>query len=257
MSLSSRPIIIAGNWKMFKTTSEAIDYFERLIPLVADCDHYIYLGVPYTLIDSSVKQCQGTNIVIGSQNMHPEIEGAFTGEISAPMLKDVGAAFAILGHSERRHVFGESNVFINQKVKRALLKKIQPILCVGETKEEREDGRMEQVIETQLAQGLEGLSAEEIQTIVIAYEPVWAIGTGLTATPEQAQEAHQFCRKIVEKKWGKDTAERVPILYGGSVKPSNVRILMDQPDLDGVLVGGASLKSDSFAQIVNFQTTKV
>lgn len=257
MSQLSRPTIIAGNWKMFMTIAEATDFISHFAPAVKGCEPKVYLAVPFTLIGKSVEASLGTNVVIGAQNMHNETGGAFTGEISAPMLRDVKAQFVLLGHSERRHIFGETSPFINKKVKRALLEDIQPIVCIGETKKEREGGTMKEVIEVQLNQSLSGVSASELEHIVIAYEPVWAIGSGLTATPEQAQEVHLFCREIVKKKWGKEAAERIPILYGGSVKPSNVRILMDQPDLDGVLVGGASLSADSFAKIVNFQTTKV
>lgn len=189
--------------------------------------------------------------------MNDANEGAFTGEIAARMLKDAGARFAIIGHSERRHIFGESNEFINKKVKQAFSTGLQPILCVGETLKEKEEGKSQQVIEHQIRQGLADISSEQLSQMIIAYEPVWAIGTGRTATPEQAQENHQFCRQLIGKIWKGDVAAVVPILYGGSVKPDNARSLMEQPDIDGVLVGGASLSAETFAQIVNYQTINV
>ncbi|NGX42646.1 MAG: Triosephosphate isomerase [Chlamydiae bacterium] len=257
MAKTTRPTIIAGNWKMYKTIDEALQFVQTLAPAVSNIPSLVYLAVPFTAIKPVADRCQGTSVVIGAQNMNDASEGAFTGEIAGKMLKDAGARFVILGHSERRHVFGESSEFVNKKVKQAFVDKLQPILCVGETLQEREKGETEQVLEQQLSESLAEVTDEQLKSMVIAYEPVWAIGTGHTATPKQAQEMHQFCRNFISKKWGEETASLVPILYGGSVKPDNVRSLMDQPDIDGALVGGASLSADTFLQIVNYQTINV
>ncbi len=252
-----REVIIAGNWKMHKNRTEGETFVSQLSAMVSDTSHTVYLAVPFPLVPFLSPMVEGSAILIGAQNMHDAESGAFTGEISADMLLDSGAEFVLLGHSERRHLFGEDDAFVNRKIKRALSSGIRPILCVGETQSEREEGKTEVVLHRQLTNSLYGLSASEIARAVIAYEPVWAIGTGLTASPEQAQEAHAFCRTVLEKLSDKETAENLSILYGGSVKPDNARAIMEQPDVDGVLVGGASLKADVFAQIVNYQTMKV
>lgn len=252
-----REVIIAGNWKMHLNSESASEYFSQFSPAVADSPNGVYLAVPFTLIPLLANRAKGSNVRIGAQNMHDADSGAFTGEISASMLQDAGAAFVILGHSERRHIFGETSAFVNAKTKKALASNLQPIVCIGETQQQREAGQTKKILEQQLLGSLADLSADQLMNLVIAYEPVWAIGTGLTATPEQAQEAHAFCRTVLHKNWNEDTAQGISILYGGSVKPDNVREIMDQQDVDGVLVGGASLKPDMFAQIVNFQSIKV
>lgn len=252
-----RPKIIAGNWKMHKTTEEALHYIKKLIPIIKSTSEKVYLAVPFTALISVCEECAGTNITVGAQNMYEADEGAFTGEISARMLKEVGAQFVLLGHSERRQIFSETNEFINKKVLSALAVGIQPILCVGETLEEREQGLTERVLVNQIEGSLGHVYDHQLENMVIAYEPVWAIGTGQTATPEQAQEMHAYCRKVIENEWGDETAIKVPILYGGSVRPDNVKNIMEQPDIDGVLVGGASLSPESFGQIINYQTINV
>ena len=252
-----REVIIAGNWKMYKNKREGEDFLSSFTPAVSDVPHTVCLAVPFPSIAHLSNKAEGTNITIGAQNMHDAKEGAYTGEVSAKMLLDVGAAFVILGHSERRHVFGEDNAFVNRKTKRALESGLRPILCVGETEEERSQGKTESVLREQLSKSLADLTSEQILRSVIAYEPVWAIGTGLTATPEQAQDAHAFCRSVIKSLWNEEVSQCASILYGGSVKPDNVCAIMEQADVDGVLVGGASLKADTFAQIVNYQTMKV
>lgn len=238
--------MITGNWKMYKTVDEALEFVKTLAPLLGESQARVGLAVPFTAIAplAALVRELGSSISIGGQNMHDQDEGAFTGEISARMLRDVGARFVILGHSERRHHFHESNSFINRKVKSALQAGLDVILCVGETLEERESGHEESVLEEQLMKSLEGV--KNLERVAIAYEPVWAIGTGKVASGEDAQKVHAFCRALVAKHWpGAD----VTIQYGGSVKPENAAALLQQPDIDGLLVGGASLKPDSFAKI--------
>lgn len=253
MSNSPRPKIIAGNWKMYKTIQETEDFIKKLTPLVADSEPSIFLSVPFTAIQAAVKATDKTNIIVGAQNMNDASEGAFTGEIAATMLTEVGAKFVILGHSERRHIFNETNAFINKKVKRAISVGLTPIVCVGETLEQRDASNTEEIIKTQLSESLADVTEEQLSNTLIAYEPVWAIGTGMTATPELAQEVHAFCRQYIEELWGANAAQKVVILYGGSVKPNNARQLMDQEDIDGLLVGGASLDAESFSNIINYQ----
>ena len=244
-----RKLYVVGNWKMYKTTREATDYIEELLPKVEGCKVNIYLAVPFTSIASAVQFAKETPIVIGAQNMNDAREGAFTGEIAGLMLKEAGAEFVILGHSERRQIFGETNAFIHKKVVRALSDDIQPILCVGETGKEREAGHTEKVLKEQIATALHEVPAEEAGRLILAYEPVWAIGTGKTATPALAQEAHAFCRAVLEELYGKRKAGTVSILYGGSVKHDNASQLVAQKDIDGVLIGGASLDPEHFAAI--------
>ncbi len=250
----ARPTIIAGNWKMYKTGDEAESFVKELVAAINGADQ-VLLATPFTVISRAKSSAEGSAIRIGAQNMHDANDGAFTGEISAPMLQDIGAEFVLLGHSERRHVFGEDNAFINRKVVKAQEAEIQPVLCVGETIEQREAGEMKEVLKSQIEQGLAGV--KELSDLVLAYEPVWAIGTGLTATPEQAEEAHAFCREVVASVWSQETAAGLPILYGGSVKPANAAELIGQKNIDGVLVGGASLEAATFAEIVNYQKSKV
>ena len=250
--MKRRPLI-AGNWKMHKTVPETLAYIEAFKPLVAGVDDRdIMLAPPFTALDAAQRALEGTNIALGAQNCHWEEEGAFTGEVSPRMLADLGVTYVIIGHSERRHIFGETDEMIRRKVEAALRHELVPILCIGERLEEREAGKTLSVLERQLKEGLKGLSASDLRDLVVAYEPVWAIGTGKTATPEQAEEAHAFCRKLLAGMFGEEFAERARILYGGSVKPENVVGLMARPDIDGALVGGASLKPDVFARIVCF-----
>jgi triosephosphate isomerase len=246
--------VIAGNWKMYKTAAEATAFVRAFLPLVSGVkDVEIVLAPTATSLATTSLLTAGTNVGVAAQNVHYENEGAFTGEISPAMVKEAGASHAIIGHSERRQYFAETDDSVNRKVKAALLAGLVPILCLGETLAEREAGRTFEVAERQLRGGLAGIPASDAAGIVVAYEPVWAIGTGKTASPQQAQEVHARLRALLGDLWGKDTAGTVRILYGGSVKPDNVRELMSQPDVDGGLVGGASLKADSFAQIVKFR----
>ncbi|MEC7839427.1 MAG: triose-phosphate isomerase [Chlamydiota bacterium] len=253
MTQSKRPSVIAGNWKMYKTIDESLEFVKEFIPLVAESPATVFLSVPYTSIHAAAEAAKGSNVVIGAQNMNDATEGAFTGEIAGRMLVDAGAKFVILGHSERRHVFNETDEFINKKVKRALSDGIVPIVCIGETLEERDAGKTHDILKSQITHSLDAVTHDELPNILIAYEPVWAIGTGKTATPELAQEVHAFCREYITKLWGEESAEKVVIMYGGSVKPDNARQLMDKKDIDGLLVGGASLSPESFSQIVNYQ----
>lgn len=242
---------VVGNWKMYKTAREATDYIESLVPKIENSSVNIYLAVPYTSISAAAHYAKETNVVIGAQNMNDAREGAFTGEIAGLMLKEAGAAFVILGHSERRHVFGETNAFIHRKVIRALQDDIQPILCVGETAKERDAGKTEKVIQEQLLSALDGVPKDDIKNLIIAYEPVWAIGTGKTATTKHIQAAHAICRECLAEIFGKKKAADVPILYGGSVKPDNVTAIAAEKDVDGVLVGGASLDPESLSEIIH------
>lgn len=252
MKESNRPVIITGNWKMYKTIEQALAFVKELIPLVANATSRVFLAVPFTAINAVANQVQGTNIVIGAQNMNDASEGAFTGEIAAKMLIEAGAKFVILGHSERRRLFNESNAFINKKIKRAIEEHLEPVLCIGETLEEHEKGLTEQVLTTQLTECLADLQPAQVTDLIIAYEPVWAIGTDKTATPAIAQEAHHICRKWLEQKFGEWLAQKIVIQYGGSVKPENAKEILEQSDIDGLLVGGASLSAETFSKIVNF-----
>ncbi len=245
-----RPIV-AGNWKMNKTASEAASLVGALRSLVADVnDVEIVVCPPFTSLAAVAPALEKTNIKLGAQNMHWEESGAYTGELSAQMLLTSGCRFVILGHSERRQYFRETDAEISRKVKAALVAGLTPIMCVGETLEQREAGKTEAVVKEQTTGGLAGLSLEQIEKVVLAYEPVWAIGTGRTATPAQAQEVHAFIRKLLAGIATRKVADAVRIQYGGSVKPDGAKELFGQPDIDGGLIGGASLKADSFAAIV-------
>jgi len=250
--MTERQPIIAGNWKMYKTREETISFINELAPKIKDADVSVYLAVPFTNIADASKAAEETPLVIGAQNMSDVTKGAFTGEIASVMLKSAGASFVILGHSERRHIFGETDAFINRKVLRAIKDEIQPVLCIGEKEDERENKQTEEVLIKQLKGCLSAVSSEDAQKIVIAYEPVWAIGTGKSATFEIAQKAHEFIRSILSDMFSNDMSEKIRIIYGGSVKPENISELINQKDIDGALVGGASLNVDSFSQIVNF-----
>lgn len=256
MATSSRLKVIAGNWKMNKTIAEAVDFVKKIAPLVQDCTNLVYLAVPFTAIQPVSEAAKDTRLVIGAQNMNDASEGAFTGEIAGRMLKDAGAQFVILGHSERRHVFGESSEFINKKVKKALAEGLQPLLCVGETAQEKAAGKTEQVLEEQLALSLKDVKENEIEKMILAYEPVWAIGTNQAAAPEDAEAMHLFCRKWLSTHFSETLAQRVPILYGGSVKPDNAATFMNEADVDGLLVGGASLDHSVFNRIVHYEAEK-
>lgn len=248
----NRTAWIVGNWKMYKTALEAEAFIAALRQKISPHGRKVCLAAPFTSISAAAKAAAGSTISIGAQNMHDQGEGAFTGEISALMLKSSGASFVLLGHSERRQYFAESNAFIQRKLLTALKEKLAPLLCIGELLAHRESGEHEKVLRAQLEECLEALTPDQASQIAIAYEPVWAIGTGKTATPEIAQLVHHFIRQWLEGRFGKACAEKIPLLYGGSVKPDNIASLMDQPEIDGVLVGGASLNVDSFAQIVNY-----
>lgn len=249
-----RKPIIAGNWKMNKTISEAVDLVKSLKGLVADVtDAEVVVAPTFTALSAVADAIKGTNIKLSAQDMYWEESGAFTGEISPLMLKDAGCQYVIIGHSERRQFFGETNETVNNKVKSAHKYSLIPIMCVGEKLEEREAGIMKDVIKDHVVNGLVGLTKEQMLATVIAYEPVWAIGTGKTATPEQAQEVHAFIRELVVEMFSQSVADEVIIQYGGSVKPDNVAELMAKPDIDGGLIGGASLKAESFAEIVKFK----
>lgn len=250
-----RTPVIAGNWKLFKTIGEAIAMVNELKPLVAgNAGVEIVVAPVFTALSSVVCALANSNVRVAAQDCFWEEEGAFTGEVSPKLLKDAGCSHVIIGHSERRQYFGETDETVNKKTKSAIAAGLTAIVCVGETLAEREDDKTFAVIETQLTDGLTGLTVESLKQSIIAYEPVWAIGTGKTASDAQAQEVHAFIRGLVAKLFGKSAAADLRILYGGSVKPDNVKALMAQPDIDGALVGGASLKADSFAAIVNFSS---
>lgn len=255
MSKESRRQIIAGNWKMNKTSLEAKEYIEKLKSFLLPHKSEVYLAVPFTALSLASRIAENSSIKIGAQNMNAAASGAFTGEIAATMLIDAGASFVILGHSERRQLFGESDEVVNMKLKRSLEENLEPIVCIGETLEERESGRMQEVLERQISQTFADIIDADMASLILAYEPVWAIGTGKTATPEVAQEAHAFIRKVIAKKWNPTVAEEISFLYGGSVKPDNAKELMLQQDIDGLLVGGASLAPDTFSEIVDAQAT--
>ncbi len=248
-----RKKIIAGNWKMNKDILETQELITKISTGIKS--KQINCGViicpPFTSLYEANCLIEGTVIKLGAQNMHQEDSGAFTGEISAQMLKSVGCEYVILGHSERRTLFGETNELINKKLLKALSAGLKPIFCIGETLEEREKGITKNVIETQLNEGLTDIDASGISKMIIAYEPVWAIGTGKTASPEQAQEVHSFIRSFISSKYSESAAENIVIQYGGSVKPENAAELLAKPDIDGALVGGACLKADSFLNIIN------
>ena len=244
--------VIAGNWKMNMLPNEAIEYIEAFTPLVKDAKAEVILCVPYTDLFYCLMNVQGTNIKIGAQNMHFEEKGAYTGEVSGQMLKSIGVEYVIIGHSERRQYFNETDESVNKKIKAAFANVLKPIVCVGEKLEEREAGKAESVVTTQVKLDLEGLTKDQVKSTIIAYEPIWAIGTGKTATSEDANNMIKTIRKQVAELFGSDVAEEVIIQYGGSVKSSNAKELFTTSDIDGGLVGGASLKPDEFSKIVNY-----
>lgn len=251
--MKHRTPLIAGNWKMYKTADEAADTAGRLVALCADADGVdIMIAPAMTALDPVATVVKGSRIALGAQNLHWEKEGAYTGEVSAPMLVAAGCRYVIIGHSERRQYFGETDETVNKKIGAALKAGLIPVVCVGETEAERDAGNTFSVLDKQVKMGLKRFFADDLGALVIAYEPVWAIGTGKTATTDQAQEAHHYIRSLIEKGFGATLSEGVRILYGGSVKPDNISQLMQMADIDGALVGGASLKADSFSQIVHF-----
>jgi triosephosphate isomerase (TIM) len=251
--VSMRKKIMAGNWKMYKTIQESASTISSLKPLVSDVtDKEIVIFPVFTSLKAACDAAKGSNIKIGAQDLFWEEKGAFTGEISAPMIKDTGCTYVLIGHSERRQYFHETNETVGKKTHAALKHGLTPIVCIGEKLEERESGKTFSVCEKQIREGLSTLSKEEAAKIVLAYEPVWAIGTGKVATPAQAEEVHIYIRKTVANMFGPEVAEGMRILYGGSVKPENAAELMSQKNIDGALVGGASLEADSFTKIIKF-----
>ena len=247
-----RKPIIAGNWKMNKTPAEAAELILELKPLLKGAQAQVVVCVPAVAIPAAVKAAKGSRIKVGAQNVHYEASGAFTGEISAHMLVEAGVSYAIVGHSERRQYFGETDTTVNLRARAALKAGLIPIICVGEKKEERENGYTDILVTYQTLMALHGMTEEEVKSVVIAYEPVWAIGTGLTATDEQANETIGVIRKAIAENYGRRAAGAVRIQYGGSMKPGNVKGLMAQSEIDGGLIGGASLKAEEFARIVNY-----
>lgn len=248
-----RPVI-AGNWKMYKTRAEARAFFADFLPLVATTQHCeIVVAPPFTAISAAVEAARDSSVAIGGQDLHWLSEGAFTGEVSGKMLAEAGCAYVIVGHSERRQYFGETDLSVHRKTEAALQANLTPIVCVGEMLADREANRTEAVLKRQFEDGLASLTPAEFSRILIAYEPVWAIGTGRTATPEIASEAHRFLRGLAAARFTHEQASALRILYGGSVKPDNIEGLMAQAEIDGALVGGASLDAKSLAAIVNFK----
>lgn len=252
--MDPRRPLIAGNWKMFKTCNQAVETAGQLVKQVEKAIAVdVMIAPPFTALLPVSEVVKKSNVFLGAQNLFWEKEGAYTGEISPAMLVSAGCRYVIIGHSERRQFFGETDVTVNNKIMAAIKGDLIPILCVGETEKEREAAETFAVLDKQFNKGLEGFSSDDLETLVIAYEPVWAIGTGKTATKDQAQEVHQFLRLLLEKRYGNVLAKAIRILYGGSVKPNNIQELMAMPDIDGALVGGASLDAEVFAQIVNFK----
>ncbi len=245
---------IAGNWKMNKTVEEALDLVRRLKASLSDTEGVeVAVAPPFTALYAVSEELKDSSLRLAAQNLFYEEKGAFTGEISPPMLREVGCHFVIIGHSERRQYFGETDETVNRRIKAALGQSLKPIFCIGETLKEREEGRAYAVIERQMESGLRGIGGGEMKHFVIAYEPVWAIGTGKTATPQQAEEVHGFIRERLERLYSQEIAGRIRIQYGGSVTPENVKGLMSQENIDGALVGGASLRSETFSKIVKFK----
>jgi len=252
--MAERKPLIAGNWKMYKTGDEAVQTAQQLLKLVSNTRHAeIMIAPPFTALVPVASVVKDSPVALGAQNLYWEKEGAFTGEISPAMLVSAGCRYVIVGHSERRQYFGETDRTVNQKILAAIRHQLIPIFCIGETEKERESHNTFSVLDKQVQKGLEEFSLNDLKTLVIAYEPVWAIGTGKTATSGQAQEVHAYLRSLIGKLFGNDLAGSVQILYGGSVKPENISELMSMPDIDGALVGGASLKADVFSKIVHFQ----
>ncbi len=252
--MESRKPLIAGNWKMFKTCPEATDTAQKLVELVGDVKSVdIMIAPTFTALAMVSEIIKDSPVELGAQNLYWEKEGAFTGEISAPMIVSAGCRYVIIGHSERRQFFGETDEGVNKKIKAAFEASLIPIVCVGETESERDSGKTFSVLDKQIQEGLKKLNLDASSPPVIAYEPIWAIGTGKTAQPEQAQEAHAYIRQLISEDFGIELASIIRILYGGSVKPGNIAELMALQDIDGALVGGASLKPETFSEIIHYQ----
>ncbi|MDY4609285.1 MAG: triose-phosphate isomerase [Sphaerochaetaceae bacterium] len=247
-----RRTYIAGNWKMNMTPSAGAAFAASLAEAVKGCNAKVMIAPPFVTIPAVVEAVKGSSVIVAAQNMSDHLSGAYTGEVSAEMLKDLGVTTVILGHSERRAYYGETDAFINAKLRLAMEQGMDVVLCVGETLEERQGGKLEEVLSRQITDGLKNVSEADMAHVTIAYEPVWAIGTGMTATPEDADSAHAFIRGLIEKLYGKGVAEELIIQYGGSVKPGNVKALMSKEHIDGALVGGASLSLEQFVPIVTF-----
>ena len=246
-----RTPLIAGNWKMFKTVAETVTHVKELRPLVKDItDVEIVVSPPFPSIHAAAEALRGSNVAVAGQNLYWEREGAFTGEVSGPMLKEAGAGLVIIGHSERRTLFGETDATVNRRIDAAFASGLTPIVCIGETLDQRERSTTFDVLDRQIKGGLDGVTADQLPRLVLAYEPVWAIGTGRNATPAQAGEAHHHIRERLRQWFGADAAQLCRVIYGGSVKPENIRDLMVDPDVDGALVGGASLDVRAFSDIV-------
>ena len=251
--MANRTPLIAGNWKMYKTSAEATETARQLVDLSTDVEAVdIMIAPTFTALEAVCGVVAGSRVSLGAQNLYWEKEGAYTGEISSPMLVAAGCRYVIIGHSERRQFFGETDETVNNKIKAALDAGLIPVMCVGETEQERDAGQTFSVLDKQVKSGLHNLVANDLETLVVAYEPVWAIGTGKTATKEQAQEAHHHIRGLLTELYGDTLSASLRILYGGSVKPDNVSALMAMPDIDGALVGGASLDAESFSKIIHF-----
>jgi triosephosphate isomerase len=252
--MNQRKPIIAGNWKMHKTLDEAVAAARRIVEITGDVTEVeVLIAPPFTALSAVAAVIRNSSVQLGGQNLFWEQKGAYTGEIAADMLRSCGCQYVIIGHSERRQFFGETDETVNRRISAALKGGLVPILCIGETETQREAGQTFSVLDKQVRKGLEGFFAHDLASLVIAYEPVWAIGTGKTASSDQAQEVHRYLRDLMAKAYGNALANSIRILYGGSVKPSNVRELMSMPDLDGALVGGASLDPQSFGQLVHYQ----
>jgi triosephosphate isomerase len=252
--MNQRRPLIAGNWKMFKTPGEAAETAKQLVRhagAVTDID--MMIAPTFIALAAVFAAIKNSPVALGAQNLYWENEGAYTGEISAPMLKSAGCQYCIIGHSERRQYFGETDETVNKKIKAAIKAGLQPVFCVGETEKEREAGQTLSILDKQIKKGLEGLVSAQLDSLIIAYEPIWAIGTGKTATDDQAQEVHRFIRSLVKDNFGRALSDSIRILYGGSVKPDNIASLMAMSDIDGALVGGASLSAESFSQIIKFK----
>jgi triosephosphate isomerase len=253
--MNQRRPLIAGNWKMYKTPDEAAETAKQLVRhagAVTDID--MMIAPTFIALAAVFAAIKNSPIALGAQNLYWENEGAYTGEISAPMLKSAGCQYCIIGHSERRQYFGETDETVNKKIKASIKAGLQPVFCVGETEKERESGQTLSILDKQIKKGLEGLVLAQLDSLIIAYEPVWAIGTGKTATDDQAQEVHRFIRSLVKNNFGRALSDSIRILYGGSVKPDNIASLMAMSDIDGALVGGASLGAESFSQIIKFKS---
>ncbi len=251
-----RKKIIAGNWKMNKTGAEAATFARDLKVKTLNINKTeIVVCPPFTAIDAVYSILKESRIRVGAQNVHWEAAGAYTGEVSAVMIEAAGCKYVIIGHSERRQYFGETDETVNKKIKQTLTTSLSPIVCIGETLEQRQAGQTEAIVQQQIRIGLAGLSKEQMQRIVLAYEPVWAIGTGVTATPQQAEQVHRFIRQLLAEMFDRSIADGTVILYGGSVKPDNIQELLNEPDIDGGLIGGASLKVDSFVEMIKIAET--